>query len=192
MQNQNKFQRFSHMSKSSALFIILGSLIVIVSCSGKSGDYTPPKPLPTDQPGSPVETGSTKEALPELPLPENGYGKFFFKKSKTSSRLKFVPPIGTQDNMIVKLEDWDTGKAVCWFFVREGKAVETPIPEGSYRFKIATGKKWYGEQHLFGREATYSSISNNVKIPARTIYTLNLTPSVSGTLRDETIDAADF
>lgn len=166
--------------------------MVIVNCSRNSGNYTPPKPLPTEQPGSPTETGPAEETLPELPLPENGYGKFFFKKSRAGSKLKFVPQTGAQDNMIVKLEDWDTGKVVCWFFVREGKAVETPIPEGSYRFKIATGKKWYGEKHLFGREATYSSISNNVKIPSRTIYTLNLTPSVTGTLQDKTIEAADF
>ena len=189
MQNQNKLQHFKQMSKSIAIFVILGGLTAIAGCSS---NYTPPKPLPMEQPGSPVETGKTKETLPELPLPENGYGKFFFKKSKTSSKLKFVPQAGTQDNMIVKLEDWETGKVVCWFFVKEGKTFETPIPEGNYRFKIATGKNWYGEEHLFGREASYSSISNNVKIPTRTIYTLNLTPSVGGTLKDEEIEAANF
>lgn len=189
MQNQSNLQHFSQISKSIAIFIILGGLTAIVSCSRT---YTPPKPLPTEQPGSPVETASAEETLPEIPLPKNGYGKFFFKKSKASSKLKFVPQSGSQGNMIVKLEDWETGKVVCWFLVREGNTVETPIPEGNYRFKIATGEKWYGEEHLFGREATYSSISSNVKIPVRTIYTLNLTPSVGGTLQDESIEAADF
>ncbi len=171
------------------------SLAILAACSGGGGEgdastTEQPKPLPMEQPGNPVETGATKETLPELPLPKNGYGKFFFKKSKTSSRLKFVTQSGDQDNMIVKLES--SGKVVCWFFVRAGETVETPIPKGSYQIKMATGKKWYGEEHLFGREATYSSISNNVEIPAQTNYTLNLTPSVGGTLQDKTIRAADF
>ena len=189
MQNQNKLYRFRQLSKSIAIFILLGGLVSIASCSS---DYTLPNQLVMEESRSLVEKGKKKETLPELPLPENGYGKFFFESSRTSSKLKFVPHAGTKENMIVKLEDWETGKVVCWFFVREGETFETPIPEGSYRFKIAIGKTWYGEERLFGREASYSSIINNVKIPERTNFTLNLTPSVIGTLNSKKIEAANF
>jgi hypothetical protein len=189
MQSQNKLQHFRQVSELIAIFILLGGLTTIASCYST---YTPPRPLPMEQAESPVEKDKMKETLPELALPENGYGKFFFESSETTSNLIFVPQAGTQGNMIVKLEDWGTGTVVCWFFVREGETFETPIPEGNYRFKIATGKTWYGEEHLFGREASYSSISNNVEIPKRTNFTLNLTPSVGGTLNSEKIEAADF
>lgn len=75
------------------------SLAILAACSGGGGEgdastTEQPKPLPMEQPGNPVETGATKETLPELPLPKNGYGKFFFKKSKTSSRLYLLLKAG--------------------------------------------------------------------------------------------------
>lgn len=192
MQSQNKLQYFRQVSKSIAIFILLGGLTSIASCSS---DYTLPNTLLREQSRSLMEKGNRKETLEtlsELPLPKNGYGKFFFESSLTSSKLKFVPETGIQGNMIVKLEDWETGKVVCWFFVREGETFETPIPEGSYRVKIATGKAWYGEKYLFGRKASYSRMTNNVKIPERTNFTLNLSPSVVGTLHSKKIEAANF
>lgn len=212
LQNRSRSKYFRKPAPSLiVIFIILSCLAGITGCSGNLLNNTAkstPRPLPSEgaggtvetdnttanlaKPGGNTEVGGAEETLPEVPLPANGYGKFFFKRAKAGSRIKFIPAAGTKSNMIVKLEDWDSGKAICWFFVREGKTVETPIPEGSYRIKIATGQKWYGEERLFGGVASYSSIDSMVRIPARTIYSLSLTPVIDGTLQDKPIDAGDF
>ena len=58
--------------------------------------------------------------------------------------------------------------------------------------KLAGGKKWYGEQHLFGPGASYSSVEQPIHIPDNTNLNISLVPSLGGTLRERRIGAGDF
>jgi hypothetical protein len=58
--------------------------------------------------------------------------------------------------------------------------------------KLAYGQRWYGEKHLFGPDASYSAIVNEIDIPANTAQTLHLTPTATGTLRENRIGPGDF
>jgi hypothetical protein len=128
---------------------------------------------------------------PEQPLPKNGDGVFRFDRLETTSTLRIVPRSG-QSHIVVKVENRKDGQLVCWFMIREGQSAETPIPRGAYRLKFAYGKRWYGEKHLFGPDASYSAIVNEINIPANTVQTLNLTPSPGGILRENKIGPGDF
>jgi hypothetical protein len=92
----------------------------------------------------------------------------------------------------VKVEDRKDGQLVCWFMIRAGQSAETSIPPGTYRLKLAYGKRWFGEKHLFGPDASYSVIVNEIDIPANTTQTLHLTPTATGTLRENRIGSGDF
>ncbi|CCI00657.1 hypothetical protein MICAC_1030005 [Microcystis aeruginosa PCC 9443] len=89
--------------------------------------------------------------------------------------------------MVIKLEDKISRKRICWFLILKGHSYETPIPPGQYIIKLATGKKWYGDRHLFGANASYSKIDKVITIPENTHYTITLTPSLFGTLKEKKI-----
>ncbi|MFM6542705.1 MAG: tetratricopeptide repeat protein [Microcystis panniformis] len=119
-------------------------------------------------------------------FPENGQGVYNFDRKSASSILKIIPPSGAE-NMVIKLEDKISRKRICWFLILKGHSYETPIPPGQYIIKLATGKKWYGDRHLFGANASYSKIDKVITIPENTHYTITLTPSLFGTLKEKKI-----
>ena len=119
-------------------------------------------------------------------FPENGQGVYNFDRKSASSILKIIPPSGAE-NMVIKLEDKISRKRICWFLILKGHSYETPIPPGQYIIKLATGKKWYGDRHLFGANASYSKIDKVITIPENTHYTIDLTPSLFGTLKEKKI-----
>jgi len=116
---------------------------------------------------------------------------FRFKRYETTSALRIVPRL-QQFHVIVKVENRKDARLVCWFLIREGQSAETPIPPGTYRLKFAYGKQWYGEKHLFGPDASYSAIANEISIAANTVQTLDLKPTPTGTLRENKIGPEDF
>ena len=153
--------------------------------------YTPAKPLPraeaiVTEPRRPVWNPP-----PEQSLPDNGHGVFTFDPSAADSRLRIVPR-GEQGHVVVKVEGVADARFVCWIFIRQGESAETPIPSGTYRLKLACGKTWYGEEHLFGPGASYSAITTQITIPTRTASTIDLHPSTEGTLKERTLRPQDF
>ncbi len=130
----------------------------------------------------------------EEPLPKNGGGRFNYPRLITISKLSKlrVVPQSAQGHIVVKVENWNNSRFVCWFLIREGRSAEISIPSGTYRLKLARGRQWYGEEHLFGPHTSYSLITNTIKIPMNTNYTIYLTPSENGTLREERIGPGDL
>jgi hypothetical protein len=189
-----------------AIYVSIGLAIAVYS--GLSGYRdaleAPPRPLPHREviPPKPLPPRDARESererpdpitLPEEPLPENGDGVFRFDWAGATSKLRVVPR-SQQGPMIVKVEEGRDADAqlVCWFLVRAGESAEIAIPPGSYHLRFASGKRWYGEEHLFGPQAVYSALANPLVIPADTVYTLHLTPSRAGTLRELRIGPNDF
>jgi tetratricopeptide (TPR) repeat protein len=124
-------------------------------------------------------------------FPENGQGVYNFDRKSASSILKIIPPSGAE-NMVIKLEDKISRKLICWFLILKGHSYETPIPPGQYIIKLATGKKWYGDRHLFGPRGSYSKIDQKITIPEFTNYTIELNPGLLGTLTEKQINANEF
>lgn len=153
--------------------------------------YKPANPLPRPEASSSIQRRPIWNPPPEQPLPDNGHGLFAFDQSAADSRLRFFPR-GEQGHVVLKVVDAADARLVCWIFIRQGESVEAPIPAGSYRLKLACGKKWYGEEDLFGPTAFYSAIANEINIPSRTAYTIDLHPSTTGTLKETTLRAEDF
>jgi len=151
----------------------------------------PQEPFLPAQDPSQISAPPNRSGPPEQPLPGSGEGVFSFDRSACWSQLNIVPR-AYQGHLVVKVEDWNSSVLVCWFFIREGQSAETPIPAGSCRLKIASGKKWYGENELFGPEGSYSTVTTEIRIPEPALYTISLTPSLLGTLRERALRRQDF
>ncbi|MDY6938723.1 MAG: hypothetical protein SWY16_13750 [Cyanobacteriota bacterium] len=55
----------------------------------------------------------------------------------------------------IQVVDWDSHTVVATAFVRAGEMVAIPLPSGSYKLRYADGRKWYGEQEMFGSKYMY-------------------------------------
>ena len=108
-----------------------------------------------------------------------------------TSKLKIVPR-SEQGHVVVKVEGASDSSLICWFFIQEGQSAEVSIPAGAYRLKLAFGKQWYGENHLFGPNGFYSAIADEINIPVHTDYTIDLHPSREGTLKEKKLSSWEF
>jgi hypothetical protein len=176
-----------------AIYALVGLVAVLwaASASRHKPPYVPPTPLPAIEPNVPKPSPMVWNPPPEAPLPANGDGVFYFNRAGQASRLEIVPR-SAQGHIVVKVEGWTRPELMCWFFIREGQSAATPIPSGSYRLKFACGRTWYGEKDLFGPAGTYSKVTSEIHIPPRTAYTIDLSPSREGTLREEKLREGDF
>jgi len=169
--------------------LVLTGLVVFIAYDKRA--YTPPKPLPERGASAPETSRPIWNAPPEEPLPENGEGVFRFDRAAVDSKLRVIPR-GEHGHVILKVEEASDSRLVCWFFVRAGQSAETPIPPGTYHLKLACGRTWYGEEHLFGPNASYSAITNEINVPTRTVSTIDLHPSTEGVLKERTLRPKDF
>jgi len=94
-----------------------------------------------------------------LELPPNGEIHYY-------QQAEAIAPFGINTepdiNYFVKLVDETTNKTVMTIFVRGGQSVETKVPLGTYEFRYASGKHWYGEEELFGPWTVYMKADNKL------------------------------
>jgi len=173
--------------------VVLGAaaLAIVAFIGYHKRSYIPPKPLPGSEAPLPETAPVIWTPPPEAALPATGEGVFQFDRQAADSKLHIVPR-GEQGHIVLKVEDAIDAKLVCWFFIRQGESSEIPIPSGSYHLKLASGKRWYGENGLFGPDAAYSAVTSDINVPVRTAYTIDLHPSTAGTLREKRLSAKDF
>lgn len=178
----------SKKNTTNSILLVISYLVVgLITNSTKSLAFIPVQPLLKQQ----EKQQSVKVSPQELPLPDNGHGVYNFDKNAASSYLEIIPSKG-EKHLVVKVENANTGETVCWFLILKGQSYKTKIPPGKYRFKLASGIKWYGDKLLFGSSATYSKITETIEIPEMTIYSVSLIPQIFGDLNEKPISARDF
>jgi len=98
-------------------------------------------------------------------------------------------------NYYVKLVDL-TGNIVLSFYIVGGQYFKTKVPLGNFELRYASGKVWYGFQHLFGPETVYAKTDSDFEFRSdgnRYIgYTVELIRQVGGNLRTRRISPANF
>jgi hypothetical protein len=118
-------------------------------------------------------------AVPPVPMPLSGMLTTAPQNNQVLRplRLFLSPPTSASDSTLknkcpgesllksdlsylVKVVDWKSNQTVSTAFIRAGENVELNIPIGTYKLRFASGKTWYGEQHLFGTKTRYSEISD--------------------------------
>jgi len=130
---------------------------------------------------------------PEQPLPVQGKITWYSAGDPVAP-LEIRSSRGS--NYVVKLADYYSGRAVLSVFVHGGSAVNFDVPLGTYSIKYASGEKWYGSEHLFGLETSYSKAdtSFDFRVIGNQVsgYTLTLYKVVDGNLHTSPISPDEF
>jgi hypothetical protein len=136
------------------------------------------------------------QAVPEYPVVAVSQGVYErFTNADPIAPFMVVTPSGPE-NYYVKLVDAFTGHSVMSFFIFGGQRFETKVPLGSFRVKYATGKNWYGENHLFGPSTRFSEADRTFEFAEQgnqiSGYTVELIKQRSGNLHTKSISASQF
>lgn len=96
----------------------------------------------------------------------------------------------------IKMVEVTSGREELELFIHGGQSIEINMPLGTYTMKYATGKIWYGHEHLFGPETAYSQASSTFNFiedyRGYSGYTVTLYKVTNGNLQTKKINASDF
>ncbi len=102
-----------------------------------------------------TSSGSTQTAEPVFSAPPVS----IVPGVKSGPRSQGLAPLGIKTSpgygYFIKLVN-QYGQTEMTIFVWGGQYFETLVPLGRYEMKYASGKTWYGAQHLFGPDTAYS------------------------------------
>jgi len=135
---------------------------------------------------------------PEQPMPEQGLMKLglnFRPNTDEKAPLKIITELAN-GNYVLKIENWNSGEFFASYFIHRGSILNIEVPLGSYKIKLACGKKWYGPIDLFGPDTVYSYIPDKIIFNEYADYyrgySIDLIPQVGGNLKTRTMQAGDW
>lgn len=165
----------------SSIFIV-PSLLVYSVLNSESSKVKTPNSIPI-----------VKPTYTKMDMPKNGAIQMFTKRERVAP-LTIKTSAGS--NYFVKLVTANTNDAIMTIFIRGGNTVSTNVPLGSYEVRYATGKDWYGYEHLFGEDTGYSEAETIFKFENDGYqvsgYTISLYQVRDGNLRTKRINANSF
>ncbi|MBQ8546841.1 MAG: zinc-ribbon domain-containing protein [Clostridia bacterium] len=96
----------------------------------------------------------------------------------------------SNQSCVIKLKT-SSGNTRLSFYVRAGKTVTIGVPAEYLYVYFASGKTWYGNEHLFGKNTNYSMDSKICDFKNYT-WEYTLTPTSSGNFSQKPIDESEF
>lgn len=131
---------------------------------------------------------------PIQPLPDHGTTVAYFEGDAIAPFKIITKP--QELFYFIKVVEWESKLPVLTIFIHSGQDVDILLPAGSYEIRFASGKEWYGEEHLFGPGTKYEKADQkfDFTISGRQIhgYTLQLIDQQGGNLRKVKMKADDF
>jgi hypothetical protein len=178
------------------------AFIAVVSFASMSGEQprsagtVARAPAPTPAPARFTPPADATEKREEL-LPRSGMFKRYVRVSRDDPQPPFKITTRTGGpHCLLKLYDVGTGTPTVAVFIRSGESVEVKVPVGTYRAKLASGERWYGEERLFGPDTDYAQFDSLMEFEVRGNQlvgkSMELTPVLHGNLRRTKISAANF
>lgn len=133
---------------------------------------------------------------PAQALPTSGVKSTTYSKINAIAPFEIITKSGSDYHFYIKLYNWNTDRLAATVFVRAGDRVEFDVPVGSYELKYATGKTWYGLEHLFGPDTGYlraDEMFNFTRSGDRVAgWSVELYRQVGGNLETERISEDEF
>lgn len=131
---------------------------------------------------------------PIQPLPDHGTTVAYFGGDAIAPLKIITKP--QELFYFVKVVEWESKLPVLTIFIHSGQDVDILLPLGSYEIRFASGKEWYGEEHLFGPKTNYEKADEKFdfcqdggKIKG---YTIQLIEQHDGNLRKVRMRADEF
>lgn len=179
-------------NKPSFSTLILIFLIVFIAGKFFTSNNTAKSPVDFT-PATTISNTYLDQNLTKLNLPDNGTTSYFINSEA-------IAPLGINtkegQNYFIKLVDSDTNKTALTIFVRGGQPVNIQIPLGNYELRYANGIDWYGEDHLFGSNTSYSKSENILSFyrngPQIMGHTIMLYNQINGNMPTKDIEKSEF
>jgi len=133
----------------------------------------------------------------ELPLPASGLYRLNLQINlRPDNHPPFVITNNPNESILLKIIRISDNIEIMSIFVRAGETIETAVPVGAYKVKIATGQKWYGEKMYFGPKTSYAifdSVFEFHKSGTQLIgKSITLTQIKNGNLSKKSLGSNDF
>jgi hypothetical protein len=156
---------------------------------------------PVDQPATPMPSPTPADARPPAPsLPplqpvfvEPG---ILFNHTGRRGRGPFKVTTQFGSNYFLKLVDKATQRDSVGIYVIGGQEIEVDVPLGTYELRYAAGKQWYGYDHRFGPETSYSKSDSTFyfteDVDGYSGYSIELIPQAGGNMETWQIPEAQF
>jgi hypothetical protein len=175
------------------LFVVIGTCdwLEETSESKKNKDGSSNTPATYGPENTPQSYRNPDSNLWELSPPETGGGYTYFEDEELVGGFVVRTKSGSHHYWI-KLEDFFTDEKKAEFFIRGGDSFGIEVPAGSYRMKMASGRKWFGVKHHFGSMTEYSKADDMFSIEYGDKWTVDLIPQRDGNLEDTPISADEF
>ncbi len=90
---------------------------------------------------------------PQVPMPYSGQEQKFVN-DKSIAPLTIQTSRGV--NYLVKIVDYYSKSNIMTIFIKGGDTIKTKVPLGIFEIRYASGKQWYGYEHLFGKNTSYA------------------------------------
>lgn len=134
-----------------------------------------------------------KPALASVAMPASGSVQLLTGRDTVAPLV--IHPSGDA-NYLVKLVDLRSKRDVMTVFVQAGIRADVKVPLGTYEVRYASGKTWYGYEHLFGPETSYSKAeeSFDFRVTGDRVsgFTVTLYKVKEGNLHTSSIRPQDF
>lgn len=151
--------------------------------------YTPPKKSSNETSAILYTPKETKKLAVQ---PEPLSGQILKKNTYISDIYKSSITIKADDSssVVVKLKDI-YNNTVLSFYVRAGKSAVVDVPQEKLQVYFASGKNWYGEDDLFGKDTVYSKDDDYLDFGEYT-WEYTLSPVYNGNFKQTPSDAEEF
>jgi hypothetical protein len=172
------------MKKNLAWIVLLGII--------GAAYYASTRPTP-QRAFQPVRRQQASFPHPQQPLPYSGSERRF---TGAEAVAPFEIKAAQGSHYLLKLVDAYTDSPVLTVFVQSGSTVEVEVPLGTYEVRYASGDTWYGYEHLFGPDTSYSKADKTFtfEVVENQIsgFTITLYRVAHGNLRTSAIKETEF
>lgn len=125
--------------------------------------------------------------------PQERPGSGILSGANAGSPITVMTPEKGERDYFVKFLD-GSGNEVLTAYIRNKESCQINLPAGTYRMRFATGEssKWYGPEHVFGREGSYSESREAITVQGGHSYQLKLYGVTDGNLPIKGVDSGEF
>jgi len=176
--------------------VVLVAAVAVIAVIGhfaneSSNKSTKPSKRPTRTASTAAPVAPQK---PSLPLPATGQlSGWYFDEIQAPFQ---VDARGVSTATYLKLVDVSGERPDAIYFLRAGEVLDTQVPPGSYRLRMASGRSWYGEKDLFGPGTSYSEAATvlRFRLAGNQLegHGIQLEEQIGGNLAKRTLSPEEF
>ena len=91
-------------------------------------------------------------------------GKVLVNNGVTGGYSQFTVKAYADSDACIKLEDKENPDKYVMFYVQSGQSSTISVRDSKYIAKYTTGKCWFGEEAMFGKDASFTQANGTIDL----------------------------